>query len=193
MGMARSMMHFKGLSTKYWAEAVHTTVYLRNRSPTSTLDGKTSYEAWYGFKPKVNHLRVFVSTCYDLVPKEKTTKLENQSMKCTFIGYSNEKKGCRLLLDGKFIVSGDVIFDETKSNILDEINHLHSRLEKINTKGKGKLNKSKKTFWFENDFVSPKDICLSKISSDSSDNETTKDSSDTKSSKESFPTLDISN
>jgi transposase InsO family protein len=34
MGMARSMMHFKGLSTKYWAEAVHTAVYFRNRSPT---------------------------------------------------------------------------------------------------------------------------------------------------------------
>jgi transposase InsO family protein len=45
MGMARSMMHFKGLSTKYWAEAVHTAVYLKNRSPTSALDGKTHYEA----------------------------------------------------------------------------------------------------------------------------------------------------
>jgi hypothetical protein len=50
------MMQFKGLSTKYWAEAVHTTVYLINRSPTSKLDGKTPYEAWYGFKTKVNHL-----------------------------------------------------------------------------------------------------------------------------------------
>jgi transposase InsO family protein len=46
MGMARSMMQFKGLSTKYWVEAVHTTVYLRNRSPTLTLDGKTPYEYW---------------------------------------------------------------------------------------------------------------------------------------------------
>jgi transposase InsO family protein len=56
MGMERSMMHFKGLSTKYWAEVVHTAVYLRNRSRTSALDGKTPYESWYGFKPKVNHL-----------------------------------------------------------------------------------------------------------------------------------------
>jgi hypothetical protein len=40
MGMARSMMQFKGLSTKYWAKAVHTAVYLRNRSTTSTLDEK---------------------------------------------------------------------------------------------------------------------------------------------------------
>jgi transposase InsO family protein len=63
MSMEISMMQFKGLSTKYWDEAVHTAVYLRNRSPTSDLDGKTPYEAWYGFKPKVNHLRVFGSTC----------------------------------------------------------------------------------------------------------------------------------
>jgi hypothetical protein len=163
MGMARSMMQFKGLSTKYWAEAVHTAIYLGNRSPTSTLDGKTPYEAWYGFKPKVNNLRVFGSTCYALVPKEKRTKLENQSMKCIFIGYSDEKKGYRLLSDGKFIVSRDVIFYETESNNLYEINHLLSRLEKKNTKGKGKFNKSKQAFWFEKDFVTPEDISLSKV------------------------------
>jgi transposase InsO family protein len=29
-GMARCMMQFKGLSTKYWAEAVHIAVYLKN-------------------------------------------------------------------------------------------------------------------------------------------------------------------
>ena len=75
MGMARSMMQFKGLSKKYWVEAVHTAIYLRNRSPTLALDGKTPYEAWYGFKPKVNHFRGFGSTCYALVPKEKRTKL----------------------------------------------------------------------------------------------------------------------
>jgi hypothetical protein len=40
MGMERSMMKFKWLSTKYWAKAVHTAFYLRNRSPTSALDGK---------------------------------------------------------------------------------------------------------------------------------------------------------
>jgi hypothetical protein len=76
-------------------------------------------------------------------------------MKSIFIGYSDEKKGCRLLSDGKFIVSIDVIFDETKSTSLDEINHLLSRLEKKNTKVKGKFNKSKKAFWFENYFLTP--------------------------------------
>jgi hypothetical protein len=191
MGMTRSMMQFKGLSTKYWVEVVHTAVYLRNRSPTSALDGKTPYEAWYNFKPKVNHLRVFGSTCYALVPKEKRTKLENQSMKCTFIGCSEEKKGYRLLSDGKFIVSRDVIFYEIESNGLDEINHLLSCLDKKNNKDKGKFNKSKQAFWFEKDLVTLEDISLSKSSFDSSDNESKKYSSDTESSKVSSPTSDI--
>ena len=54
MGMERSMMQFKGLYSSYWVEAVHTTVYLRNISPTTSLDGVTPYEAWYGYNPKLN-------------------------------------------------------------------------------------------------------------------------------------------
>lgn len=33
IGMERSILQFKGLSTKYWAESVHTKVYLRKQSP----------------------------------------------------------------------------------------------------------------------------------------------------------------
>jgi hypothetical protein len=47
MGMEIYMMQLKGLSTKYWAEVGHNAVYLRNQSPTSTLDGQTPYEAWF--------------------------------------------------------------------------------------------------------------------------------------------------
>ena len=69
LGMARSMLTFKRLSPTYWAEAIDTVVYLRNRSPTASLDRITPYEAWFGFKPQVKHLRVFGSVCYALVPK----------------------------------------------------------------------------------------------------------------------------
>lgn len=67
LGMARSMLTFKRLSPTSWEKAIHTAVYLRNRSPTASLDD----EAWFGFKPKVKHLQVFGSICYALVPKEK--------------------------------------------------------------------------------------------------------------------------
>ena len=71
LGMARSTLSFKKLSSTYWEEAIHTTIYLRNRSPTDSLDEITPYEAWFGFKPRVKHLRVFGLVCYALDPKEK--------------------------------------------------------------------------------------------------------------------------
>ena len=110
--MARSMLTSKNLSPSYYEEEIHTTIYLKNKSPTASLDEITPYEAWFGFKPWVNHIRVFGSVCYALVPKEKLTKLDSWSLKCTMIGYSNEKKGYHLLSIGKIILSMDVIFDE---------------------------------------------------------------------------------
>ncbi len=44
------------LPHKFWAEALSTAVYLRNRSPTRALPGITPYEAWMNTKPKVEHL-----------------------------------------------------------------------------------------------------------------------------------------
>lgn len=35
-----------GLPKEFWAEAVHMTVYLINRSPNSALDGKAAEEVW---------------------------------------------------------------------------------------------------------------------------------------------------
>lgn len=45
---------------KFWAEAISTAVYLKNRSPTKALK-TTPYEAWHGTMPKVDHLRVLGS------------------------------------------------------------------------------------------------------------------------------------
>ena len=45
---------------------------LRNRSPTSAVEGKSPHEAWYGRKPRVEHLRVKLD--------EREPGLENQEM-----------------------------------------------------------------------------------------------------------------
>ena len=57
--MARATMFFKGLSSSYWVEEIHTSMYLRNWSSSSSSDGITRYEAWYGFKAMIKHLKVF--------------------------------------------------------------------------------------------------------------------------------------
>ena len=60
MESARTMMAQAGLSDKYWAEAVVTGAYLRNRVPTRSFKEKTTpFEKWYGKKPDLSHLRVF--------------------------------------------------------------------------------------------------------------------------------------
>jgi hypothetical protein len=44
VGTERSMMRYKGLPGEFWAEAVATTVYVLNRSPTKGVAGRTPYE-----------------------------------------------------------------------------------------------------------------------------------------------------
>ena len=66
--MARSLLHHAGLETSFWAEALKTAVYIRNRSPTRALIGQTPYEAWHGTKPDLSHMRVFGSKAYAQIP-----------------------------------------------------------------------------------------------------------------------------
>ncbi|KAL3534237.1 hypothetical protein ACH5RR_002698 [Cinchona calisaya] len=115
--MAKSMLHDKGLPKEFWAEAVHTAVYLLNRSPTKAVWNQTPLEAWSGRKPSVNHLKIFGSVCYAHIPKEKRYKLDEVGEKCIFVGYSSQSKGYHLynLKTNKIIVCRDVLFNENVS------------------------------------------------------------------------------
>ena len=53
---ARSMHVDSHLPHSFWAEAVSTAAYLRNRSPTMAVAGMTPYKAWTGQKPQVDGL-----------------------------------------------------------------------------------------------------------------------------------------
>eukprot|EP00253_Pinus_taeda_P028318 PITA_28318 len=77
--MARCMLQTKGLSNSYWGDAVATTVYILNHSPTSALENMTPYEATYGEKPNVNHFKVFGCLTYVHVPDQNRKKLDAKS------------------------------------------------------------------------------------------------------------------
>ena len=70
----RAMLLDAKLPHKFWAEAISTAAYLRNRSPTSAVEGTTPRQAWYGQKPRVEHLRVFGCAAYVHVPKDERGK-----------------------------------------------------------------------------------------------------------------------
>jgi hypothetical protein len=69
-------------------EAVKTTCYLINRSPTTTLDGGIPKEVWTGKRVNYSHLKVFGCEAFVHIPKENRTKLDDKSMKCIFLGYA---------------------------------------------------------------------------------------------------------
>lgn len=114
MEMARSMLQTKNLPNTFWGEAVATTVYILNRSPTKAVQNITPKEAWSGHKPSVAHLRVFGCLAYVHVPVQKRKKLDAKSQLCIFVGYSTATKGYRFYNPDtkQWIVSRDVIFDE---------------------------------------------------------------------------------
>jgi transposase InsO family protein len=67
----RAMLLDARLPQSFWAEALSTANYLRNRSPTSAMDGMTPHQAWYGRKPGAEHLRVFGCAACIRCPTQK--------------------------------------------------------------------------------------------------------------------------
>ena len=93
--MARSMLHERQLDYEFWAEAVMTVVYLKNRNPTKALD-KTPEEEWSGSKPTVDHLQPFGCVAYAHVPVQKRTKLDSKTVEGIFVGYCVKSKAYRI-------------------------------------------------------------------------------------------------
>eukprot|EP00171_Calliarthron_tuberculosum_P022901 IDg22901t1 len=65
LNLARSMLHHKGIDRRFWAEAISTAVYIRNRVTSRALPPNTTpHHIWYKSVPNVSHLRVFGSKCW---------------------------------------------------------------------------------------------------------------------------------
>ena len=113
---ARCLLKCMNVPGRFWGEAVKTAVYLLNRSPTKSLNGQTPFEAWYGRKPSVRHLRTFGCLAYAKRIGPGVTKLSDQSTPGVFLGYEPGTKGYRIYdpVRDKLIISRDVQFDETR-------------------------------------------------------------------------------
>ena len=87
------MIAHAGLSNIFWAEAISAAAYVRNRLPTTALkERETPYERWYGRIPDVSHFRVFGCMAYAHVPDCERRKLDAESKKMRFVGYSLTSK-----------------------------------------------------------------------------------------------------
>ena len=115
MERARTILLESQLEDHFWAEAVNTSVYLHNRSPTQALNGITPYEAWHGCKPPLEHLRRFGCDAYVYVPLERRKKLDPKSRRCIHLGYVHNTTKLWRVWDpasSRTIHVPDVVFDE---------------------------------------------------------------------------------
>ena len=105
-----------GVGGDFWAEAIATAAYLKNRSPTKALKSVTTYEAWTKRKPDLRHLRIFGCKALVRIPAAFRKKLDSKSKECIFVGYSDNTKVYRLVdpVTKKLQIARDVVFFETQ-------------------------------------------------------------------------------
>lgn len=110
------MLKAKGLPNVFWAEAIHTSVLILNRSPTKFVKDMTPLEAWHGFKPKADFFKIFDCMVYAHVPSQKIENFDEKGEKYIFVGYSDKSKAYRLTdpRTNKLVISRYVIFYEFK-------------------------------------------------------------------------------
>jgi hypothetical protein len=102
------------LPERYWAEGLHTTVYLLNRRPTKTINAVCPHVALFDSAPSYEHLHVFGCACYPNIATTALHKPTPRSTRCVFLGYSTNHKGyrCLDLSTNRLIVSRHVVFYE---------------------------------------------------------------------------------
>ena len=116
MDLVRSMLHAKKVPKQFWAEALATAVYVRNRVTSRAIEKNTTpHHVWHDDAPEVSHLRVFGCRCWYKVPSSKVKKLDARAREALFLGYAESSKAYNVWDDdlSKVIISRDVTFDES--------------------------------------------------------------------------------
>ncbi len=109
------------LDKKWWPEILLTVNYLRNLSSSSVIR-KTPYEAWYGEKPDLSHLRIIGCTAYTKKVESKRRKLaDEKAFPCKLLGYNDDRIYRLLTYDNRIIRSTNVEFVEK-----NPFQHTHS-------------------------------------------------------------------
>ncbi|UYV82668.1 hypothetical protein LAZ67_22000457, partial [Cordylochernes scorpioides] len=116
LDMARACLHSANLPQRFWAEAVNTAAYIKNKCYNSALKDKVSDGLWLERNPSVRHLKAFNCLAYSHIPRERRRKLDHRACRCILVGYSTQTRGYRLWCpeSQKVIETEHVRFDESK-------------------------------------------------------------------------------
>jgi hypothetical protein len=90
-------------------------MFILNRSPMQSVNGRTLYEVWHGTKPIVTYLHTFGCVAHIKQGNKMLTKLEDCSTMMVFIGYEPGSKAWRFYnpVTKRVHVSHNAIFEKT--------------------------------------------------------------------------------
>jgi hypothetical protein len=83
------MLSHAKLPEVFWREALFTTNYSKNMSPTKSVSqNKNPFELWFQRQPNLSFQRFFGCKAHVLIQQENRKKLHSHLQECTFLGYS---------------------------------------------------------------------------------------------------------
>lgn len=89
---AGCMLINAGLSENFWAEAVITACYTRNRCPTDANNNLSPIEKWKNVNlDYISHIKVFGCRAWALNEK-RSSKLSSKGVSCIMVGYDSNAK-----------------------------------------------------------------------------------------------------
>lgn len=94
--MARTMIHAQNLNVNFWAEALNYSIYILNRTGTSSIVGKTPYELWYDRQIHFNFYHEFGARVLTYIPKHMRLKFDKKAKQMFFVGIPENTKGYRV-------------------------------------------------------------------------------------------------
>lgn len=98
-----ALLHSSGLPKMMWGEAAHHVVWLMNRTLTRAIDGMTPYEAAFGKKPDLRHVREWGEKVWVCI--EGGDKLGGCVKEGRWLGIDEHSKGFRIYWPDKRTVT----------------------------------------------------------------------------------------
>ena len=111
---AFSMLKAAEQSVRFWHYAFQAACFVMDRSPRRwNVNSITPFKAFFGRKPDLSTLRIFGCLCYAYINSTDRRSLEPLAIRGTFVGYSERRRGYKVIPDGKFthIIARTVIFN----------------------------------------------------------------------------------
>lgn len=119
LDLTKSMLKLACLPQRFWAEAVTTAAYIKNRVCHSTINNQIPFTVWSDRVPSVRHLKVYGCLAYARLPDQGRRKLDDRAVECIFVGYAAQTKGYRLWCPQK----GDIIMTKHVQFAEDKMGH----------------------------------------------------------------------